>query len=318
MNFGALGTVKVGVVDPVQSLESRKLVQTIEQVDTLKVSTGVEKKLRPQLEDGKLDVLIVLPVDFGDGQKSQLRMLYSEEREQQANVARSVLQQIFDQMTFQHSGVVPLYTLQPEIVSAYNLDFVDFLVPGGIGFSIMQLSVFGVAFAFVDLKKRGVLRRLLVTPINPLSFIFSEMVSRLIMISIQITLLFALGIVAFGLTVVGSKLVILLLSILGAVTFLMFGFTIAGYAEDQDQVPPIANIFTLPMMLLSGVFFPSEGLPQLLQSIAHYLPLTYLVDALREVANHGAGVGAITPDLLGLSIWEVAGLVLAVKFFKWE
>lgn len=318
MDFGTVGEVNLGVADPVQSVETRQIVNAVKEVETLTLTLGSEDNLRNQVKEGEVDVLMTLPLDFSAQQNNNIELTYSQERAQEAGVAQTVLSGVIGEITFRQAQITPVYSLQTETIDAFNLDFVDFLVPGVVGFSIMQLSIFGVAFAFVDLKKRGVLRRLLVTPVNPLSFVFSEMVARLIMISVQIGLLFAVGIVAFGLNLVGSKLLILGISVLGALMFLFYGFAIAGYAEDQDQVPPIANIVTLPMMLLSGVFFPVEGLPQFLRTISDYLPLTFLVNALREVATRGAGLEAIRGDLLGMGVWALIGLVLAVKLFRWE
>lgn len=318
MNFNALGKVKLGVFDPVRSIETQEILTALSRVKTIEVVWGSQERLRQQLREGEIDAWVSFPLDFGARQNNTVEVFYSRERSQQAELVRTVLNEIIDRLTFARARVIPLYHVDFKTVDVFNLDFIDFLVPGVVGFSIMQLSIFGVAFAFVDLKKRGVFRRLLVAPINPLSFILAEALTRLVMITLQIGILFAVGVWAFGLTIVGSKLLVLLLGILGALMFLFYGFAIAGYAQDEKQVPPIANIFTLPMMLLSGVFFPTDGLPSFLRVVSAHLPLTFLVDGLREVANHGAGIGAIRQDLLGMALWMLLGLVLALYLFEWE
>jgi ABC-2 type transport system permease protein len=96
------------------------------------------------------------------------------------------------------------------------------------------------------------------------------------------------------------------------------GFSVAGWAKNEDQAAPVANLLSLPMTFLSGVFFPRDAMPELLQRITDFLPLTYLSDALRKIANDGAGIGDIGPDLLGLAVWAVISFVVAVRLFSWE
>jgi ABC-2 type transport system permease protein len=72
------------------------------------------------------------------------------------------------------------------------------------------------------------------------------------------------------------------------------------------------------MMFLSGSFFPREAMPEFLQTVTRFLPLTYLNDALRAVINDGAGLDVIGPDLIGLGIWAIISFVIATRLFKWE
>ncbi len=99
---------------------------------------------------------------------------------------------------------------------------------------------------------------------------------------------------------------------------LAIGFTIAGWARDEQQAAPLANLVSFPMLFLSGVFFPRDGLPEYLKTITNYLPLTYLADALRRVANEGASLWTIKGDLMGLIVWGMLMFFVAVRTFKWE
>ena len=83
------------------------------------------------------------------------------------------------------------------------------------------------------------------------------------------------------------------------------GFGVAGWAKNEDQAAPVVNLISLPMTFLSGVFFPREAMPDVLQRITDFLPLTYLADALRKITNDGAGVADISQDLLGSTVWAV-------------
>ena len=117
---------------------------------------------------------------------------------------------------------------------------------------------------------------------------------------------------------VGSFLAFGVASGLGVVVFLAFGFCIAGWAKDENQAAPIANLVTFPMLFLSGVFFSRDGFPALLKTVTDYFPLTFLADALRRIANEGASLSAVRGDLQGLAVWGVVVFFVAVLIFRWE
>ena len=104
----------------------------------------------------------------------------------------------------------------------------------------------------------------------------------------------------------------------GVIVFLAFGFTVAGWAKDENQAAPIANLVTFPMLFLSGVFFPRDSFPTFLKTITNYFPLTFLADALRRIANEGATLVTVRGDMLGLAVWGVLMFVVAVLVFRWE
>ena len=110
----------------------------------------------------------------------------------------------------------------------------------------------------------------------------------------------------------------LVMALIGTVTFLAFGFGIAGWAKDENQAAPVANLISFPMLFLSGTFFPRESFPEYLQKITDYLPLTYLADGLRRIANEGASLWTVRGDILGLAIWAIIAFFIAVRLFKWE
>ena len=110
----------------------------------------------------------------------------------------------------------------------------------------------------------------------------------------------------------------LLLSAIGLVVFMGFGFVVSGLARNESTIPPIANIITLPQFLLSGTFFPVDAFPGWLQKIANVLPLTWLNDALRKIAFEGAGFGDISTHLLVILAWGIVVYAAAVRVFRWE
>jgi ABC-2 type transport system permease protein len=106
--------------------------------------------------------------------------------------------------------------------------------------------------------------------------------------------------------------------IFGILIFLGIGFAIAGWARDETQVAPVANLIQLPMLLLSGIFFSRDGFPTWLKSITDYFPLTYVSHGLRKIANEGVSLAEIPVDVVGMTIWLVIVYFIAIRVFRWE
>ena len=121
-----------------------------------------------------------------------------------------------------------------------------------------------------------------------------------------------------GLNIEGSALSLLVFILLGTTVFLSIGFCLGSIAKTQETIQAIGNLVTLPQMLLSGIFYPIESLPAVVQPVAEVLPLSFVATAFREVIVNGAGLMDLLPQLLGLTLWGVVTLVLAIRLFVWK
>lgn len=319
----------LGVVDLAQNTSSKAFIQALNQTKTFTIAQGNQTDLINKLKQGDEDIVISIPASFNvaiitrDTQNT-ISAYYDKSKAQSAQAGLLILSNILTRYnetiyTATTGQMVPQsISLQSLGIETKNLGGIDFLIPGIMAMSIMQLGLFSVAFAFTSMKKTGALRRLHATPAKPSNFIIAQSISRLILTLVQVGILLGIGIYAFKLHMYGNIFSFMAFVLLGAITFLSFGFAIAGYAKDENQAAPIANLVSLPLLFLSGVFFPRSLMPELLKNITSYLPLTYLTDALREIANNGTSITHLTTDLLGLLIWCVLGIIVAVKLFKWE
>src|SRR5947207_6225465 len=152
----------------------------------------------------------------------------------------------------------------------------------------MQLAVFSVAFALVADKQRGVLRRIMATPVRITNLLTAHVLTRLVIATGQVAVLLLVALLLFTVTIVGGLVPLVAVALLGSVLFLTIGFALAGWAETENQVPAIAQLITLPQFFFSGVFFSKEAAPALIRPITNVLPLSFLNDALREIAVQGA------------------------------
>ncbi|MBI3956942.1 MAG: ABC transporter permease [Candidatus Kerfeldbacteria bacterium] len=325
IGFDRVPKINVGIVvaNPTPATES--FLETITKIEAFSVTRGSQTDERTALEKGDRAVVLLLPdalLPAADAraapQKQIITVLKNVGNEQQAQAALSIVQQILDKTTIAAAQAPELFALDIQSVNARNVRYIEFLLPGIVALSIMQMAVFSVAFVFVDYKEKGILKRLLATPMKPQQFVTANVITRLIVALVQSSILIVLGVLLYKAHVIGSIWLLAPIIILGAVMFLGLGFTISGMAKTVDAVPAIANLIVFPMLFLGGTFFPLESMPGWLQNIVQYLPLTYLSDALRGVMANGESFRDITNDLLFMTAWSIVLVALAVFTFRLE
>jgi ABC-2 type transport system permease protein len=325
LNLGGSVSERVAVVDDAHNGGSQQIIRALHAVPVLKVSQGALDAERAALKNGDVDLVVVLPADLppsfaGDATTRPVTITEytNQARPQDTAVAGGVVQRVFDNLQHFASGTPPPILVQEQPVSGKNLTYVDFLVPGIISLSIMQTGIFSVGFALVAMKRTGILRRLMATPMNITDFMVAQVGTRMIMSAAQVVILLSVALLFFKFHMNGNALILLAVAILGSGIFIAIGFAIAGYAKSEDAVPALANIVVLPMMFLSGVFFSRNGEPDWLHRISDYLPLTFLTDAIRGVSVDGASLWTIRGDLLGIAVWVLIAVFLATRLFRWE
>ncbi len=195
--------------------------------------------------------------------------------------------------------------------------YIDFLVPGLIGASLMGGGLMGVGFVTVDLRVRNLLKRLVTTPMRPSHFFGGLMLSRFFFMVTEVCLLLVFAWLIFGVSIAGSWLLLFGLVCLGAWTFAGVGLLVASRARTLETASGLINLIMLPMWVASGIFFSADRFPDLVQPIIQILPLTALIDSLRAVMLEGAGPGGVASDALILAAWSVASFVLAFRWFRW-
>src|SRR5688500_8945037 len=194
--------------------------------------------------------------------------------------------------------------------------YVDFLVPGLIGMNLMGSGLWGLGFTVVIARSRKLLKRFAATPMRRSHYLFSFMLSRLVFLALEVAAIVVFAWLAFGFTVRGSWLSLILITVLGGFTFSGIGLLVAARPTTIEGVSGLMNFIMLPMWLLSGTFLSSERFPQVLQPCIQALPLLALTHALRSVMNEGA---ALTSNWIPISIllaWCVFSFIVAWKIIK--
>ena len=320
LNFGGPNSVVVGVVDEASNAASAQFVDGLRKVGALEVHSGARDAELTALRRGQRDLVLVFPEGFAPSPRESAAIVVYEHsgRPQQVAVGRAILAQLVDQATFAATSTQPIARFERQEVDANRLTYVDFLIPGMVAMSIMQLGVFSVAFGIVESKRTGVLRRLMATPLRPATLLAAQTTVRLLMVLAQVVVLVGMGELLFGYHLVGNFAELVTVGVLGGVVFLAMGFAIAGSARTEDQAAPLANLVSMPQMFLSGIFFGRDALPAWLRPVTDFFPLTFLADAAREIGTQGAHLWDVSHDLLGLAVWLAIAFVAAVKLFRFE
>jgi ABC-2 type transport system permease protein len=207
---------------------------------------------------------------------------------------------------------------QRQPVSGAALRYIDWLFPGILGMNMMFSCLFGVGYVVLRYRKSGFLKRLHATPLSAFEFLSAQVLSRLLLILLVTCILYT-GIGAIiRFHSVGSVPLLALLAVLGALSMIALGLTIAARFSSEELVGGLLNLLTWPMMLLSGIWFSLEGSPRWVQWVAHLFPLTHILDAARAVMLDGAGVAQIAPHLLFLAATALAFLAFGAWSFRWR
>ncbi len=209
-------------------------------------------------------------------------------------------------------------TLQQNMVEGDEVRYIDWVIPGIIAMNIMWGALFGIGYVIVRYRKMGVLKRLHATPVTSVEFLTAQIFSRLWLLLV-VNIPIYIGMDFFlDFRMDGSYFDLLLVFTLGCICLICCGLVVAARISSEEVANGLLNLFSWPMMFLSGVWFSLEGAHPLMQKFALILPLTHITAAAREIMIDGAGLTQISDHLLVLGLSSVVLLVVGAKIFRWE
>ena len=213
-----------------------------------------------------------------------------------------------------------LYVLLGAVYSdsVDGYDAVTYLLVGMLGYGAANTAFGGLAIFLVLRRENGILKRLRSTPLPPATYLAAALASILCVFAIQSAALVALGRLAYGADLPerpGSLIVVLAL---GAVAFAGLGLGVSALIRSAEGASPIVNVVILPMAFLSGSFGPPEDYPAALEAIGRALPLRYFIDLVRGSYLDDSAAWSNPTAIAVVAAWGVAGLLLALRHFRWE
>jgi ABC-type multidrug transport system permease subunit len=232
----------------------------------------------------------------------------------ESRVARLVVDDVLQKA----AGRADPTSVRDTLVTEPGSRYIDFLIPGLLGFGLMSAGLWGVGFVLVDMRTRKLIKRMVATPMRRTHFLLSFVLLRALFLLAELPILIGFAYWFFGVPMRGSILLLTAIAVLGSLTFAGMGLLVASRTEHTTTVGGLINLVTIPMSLGSGVFFSSQRFPETIQPIIKAMPLTGVIDAFRAVMIDGAGLADVAGKLALFTAWGLVSFVIALRIFRWR
>ena len=299
-------------------------------------------KAKDMVKNGQVKAAIILPSDYEDINSTQSKAvtIYVDSSDQMATQTLvPVTQALFTQISTQ-MGLAKIQTstaqatANPSSISAINyqsitntinfqivkqygdIKYIDFLVPAIIAMTVMMGAMMSMGESLAGERERGELARLFMTPTSVATVVGGKIISRLVIQTATALVLIGAAIFLFGITIAGSMLLTIFLLVITALCFVGFGIMVSARVSTQEDYVQMVMPFSMPMMFISGVFYPIETMPWIFQKLAYIAPLTYANDALRGVMLKGLSIGDIWIDVAVLLGFTALFFIMGVIRFN--
>ncbi|WP_234998551.1 ABC transporter permease [Salirhabdus sp. Marseille-P4669] len=311
---------EVAIVNENPNATSEMMLSQLEAIPVLEMEEeSVSREEAEELvKEQEISAAIVLPESE---EATDILLIVNKEDEQgtTTQAVSGILNNFVQQTNLYAAGATPVYSLDFESISAGSddLDYQDFLLTGMIALAIAQGGLFGMV-DLVEMRRKGLLKRLRMTPAKMGIFGFSDMVMRVIFSVVQILLLSLIGVFVFGANLHINFLSLTIIFLIGALSFNALGYFFSSFSKTTEAYMGMANIVSFVMMFLSGVFFPIEQMPDWLQPISQVLPLTYFVEGLRDSMVYATGIVS-GPLWIGVGVlvaWGAVSYLLGSWLYK--
>jgi len=318
-SIGRGGSISFNVAIDKKSDTTNQLYYVFTHAPILTIVHGEETEILDRLKKGRITAL--LTIQKSDSGEYEVHVTSTSASQNQLPQLQGVLNGMINELSIRNQRIEKIATVSTEQIEGRPYRMIDFYLPGMIGFSLIGSAVFGVAFVFFNLRQTLVLKRMFASPVSKSNIVIGESLGRVLFQLITVVVLVLFGRYVYHFTLSNGFLTFLelmVLSTLGLLVFMGFGFCVSSIAKNQNVIPIYANLFMFPQYFLSGTFFPKTILPQGIQWLVQILPLTALNDALRKVSFEGLHLNDCWKEIGIMAIWGIVIYVIAVKVFKWE
>ncbi len=286
---------------------------------------GALADARQRLADGDLGYMLLIPhgldapaAENGAGAVEPVELVYSTRNRERNQLVEGAVHSLVIELRSAGLPVLPERLVTSEVIETPEVDYFDTVLLGLLGLGIMTNSIISIAVRISVYRNQAVLKRLLATPLPVWKFFAGEIVAHLLLAMVQALIILAVGVFVFGGDIHGSLGWVLVIVLLGSVIFLNIGFILSAWARSPAAASGMGNAVALPMMFLAGTFFSTASLPWLLPYAALALPLTPMLDALREVGINSAPLWETWPQLAAMGAWAVATAAVAIRVFRFS
>ena len=227
-------------------------------------------------------------------------------------------QLVVDNVLQRAAGRANPWHAREDLIEVPGSRYVDWLIPGIISLGIMNNGLWSIGFMTVQARLRKLLKRLAASPMQKRDFLMAPIIARMAFLGPEVAIPLVFGSIAFSMPIRGGIVSIAIVSIVGAMMWGALGLLMGSRARTFEAASGLMNLMSVPMWVLSGVFFSSSNFPDVVQPFIQALPLTALVDAMRGVILEGASLASLWHELAILTAWTVVPFAIALKIFKWR
>jgi ABC-2 type transport system permease protein len=327
-----VGSGNLVVVDLDGGPRAKTLQQALGQVEILdlesldlKSGQDAETEARLKVSEKDLDYLVIIPQGFEDGdpeEESQsparITLVYNSRDRGRNQLVDALIRSLVAETQPENNPLPIFQILTTQVIEVPEVDYFDEVLMGLIGLGIMTNSIISIAVRVSTFRNQSILKRLLVTPLPIWKYFAGEILAHLVLAAIQVAIFLAVGVFAFGASIHGNVGWIFVIALLGTVVFLNIGFILSAWARSPAAASALGNLVALPMMFFAGAFFSTATLPWVLPEAARVLPLTPMLEALRDVAIDSAPLWETWPQLGAMGIWVAVTALIASRVFRFS
>ncbi len=236
-----------------------------------------------------------------------------------SNIAQAVMGEVrltVQEVVVSEYHVLPPITVAEDRVYGEGAEFIDFFAPGVMGLAAMMVTFMLSIISFVHERSTGTLDRLLTTPATEGEIVAGYALALGLVGLIQSTVILVTAVALFQVQIVGSPLLVLLIIFVLGAGNQGLGFLLSSNAKNEFQAVQFMPIILFPSILLAGVFWPIEAVPDLLRPVSYFVPLTYAVEGCRSVMVRGWGLGDVWLQLAVLVGFAAVMLLLSALSLK--
>ena len=302
--------VRTVVVTSQMDHQTRQAVERLSQSEyfTITATVGTPREAERLIRSQQADMAVVFASDFAS-RKSGLQLIVDGSDPNMAQQWTNYAQQTMSNVQSSMFNVKMLYN--PQMKSAYNF------VPAIMGMLLMLICAMMTSISIVREKERGTMEVLLVSPVRPLTIIIAKAVPYLVLAFAILIVILLMARYVLGVPLAGSLFWIIAISTLYILLALSLGLLISSVARTQLVALLLsAMVLLMPVVMLSGMMFPVESMPQILQWIAAVVPPRYYIDAMRKLMIMGVGIGEVMKEVTILAVMTALLLAVALKKFN--
>jgi ABC-type multidrug transport system permease subunit len=225
---------------------------------------------------------------------------------------------IADRAVQRAAGQREAVAISSQQVHEAGARYIDFVIPGLLGMNLMSSAIWGLGFAIVEARQKKLLKRLVASPMPRWQYLASFLLSRLLLLVIEVGAFLGFARLVFGVPFRGPIWELGLVCVLSSLSFSALGLLIASRAKTMEAASGLMNLVMLPMWILSGVFFSASRFPNVIQPVIRALPLTAAIDALRGNMLQGISLPHLIAPVSVLTVWLVVSFSVALRIFRWR